>query len=228
MCSHCNITQELINFPKTTNGKTYRNKCKKCCNIRRQKIVRIYPVLTKNNCIHCNTTKSINNFNKNRRFPTGVMNICNECRAIVSKERYSRKSEMIKKRTSRYYYDNKEAVLKQRLSRQKERLKTDPMYRAIRRLRCRLYDALKCHEWVKHSHFREYIGCTLPELKAHFESLFIEDMSWENMGEWHIDHKIPLITAKTEVDLYKLCHYTNLQPLWALDNLRKASKLSSK
>ena len=49
-------------------------------------------------------------------------------------------------------------------------------------------------------------------------------MSWENHGEWHIDHKKPLASAKTEEELKKLCHYTNLQPLWALDNIRKGAK----
>ena len=50
-------------------------------------------------------------------------------------------------------------------------------------------------------------------------------MSWENMGKWHIDHIIPLSTAITEEDVIRLCHYTNLQPLWAEDNLKKSNKL---
>jgi hypothetical protein len=62
-------------------------------------------------------------------------------------------------------------------------------------------------------------------LKKHLEIQFIEGMSWENQGKWHIDHKIPLSSAKTEEEVYKLCHYTNLQPLWAEDNLKKGSKI---
>ena len=50
-------------------------------------------------------------------------------------------------------------------------------------------------------------------------------MNWDNHGEWHIDHKIPLSSAKTEKELIGLCHYTNLQPLWALDNLKKGNKI---
>jgi hypothetical protein len=50
-------------------------------------------------------------------------------------------------------------------------------------------------------------------------------MTWENQGKWHIDHIIPLSSAKTEKEMYKLCHYTNLQPLWAFDNLSKGSKI---
>jgi hypothetical protein len=52
-------------------------------------------------------------------------------------------------------------------------------------------------------------------------------MSWENHGMygWHIDHIIPLASAKDEDEIYKLCHYTNLQPLWWFDNLSKGSKM---
>ena len=51
-------------------------------------------------------------------------------------------------------------------------------------------------------------------------------MTWENHGHggWHIDHIIPLDSALSEEELYKLCHYTNLQPLWAKDNIRKGNK----
>ena len=52
-------------------------------------------------------------------------------------------------------------------------------------------------------------------------------MSWEthSLYGWHIDHIIPLSSAKTEEEIYQLCHYTNLQPLWAEDNLKKGDKL---
>jgi hypothetical protein len=52
-------------------------------------------------------------------------------------------------------------------------------------------------------------------------------MSWDNMGKWHIDHIIPISSACGEVDLIKLNHYTNLQPLWEVDNLKKSNKIIS-
>ena len=53
------------------------------------------------------------------------------------------------------------------------------------------------------------------------ENQFIDGISWENYGEWHIDHIIPLSTSKSIEEINRLCHYTNLQPLWAFDNLSK-------
>jgi hypothetical protein len=71
----------------------------------------------------------------------------------------------------------------------------------------------------------EIIGCTPQELKEHLEKQFVDGMGWENRCEWHIDHIIPLSSAKTEEELYQLCHYTNLQPLWAIDNLKKSNNI---
>jgi hypothetical protein len=71
----------------------------------------------------------------------------------------------------------------------------------------------------------EIVGCTPKFLKEHLETKFVDSMNWDNRSEWHIDHIIPLSSAKTEDELYKLCHYTNLQPLWAKDNLKKSNKV---
>jgi hypothetical protein len=57
--------------------------------------------------------------------------------------------------------------------------------------------------------------------------LFMAGMNWSNHGKWHIDHITPLSSAKTADELYTLCHYTNLQPLWAIDNLRKHDKIEN-
>jgi hypothetical protein len=50
-------------------------------------------------------------------------------------------------------------------------------------------------------------------------------MSWENRDKWHIDHIMPLATATSQEELEKLCHWTNLKPLWAIDNLKKKKKV---
>jgi hypothetical protein len=70
------------------------------------------------------------------------------------------------------------------------------------------------------------LGCSPQFLKEHIEKQFSDGMSWELVGKYiHIDHIIPLSSANTEEELYKLCHYSNLQPLWAEDNLKKSNKI---
>ena len=71
----------------------------------------------------------------------------------------------------------------------------------------------------------DIVGCNPIFLKEYIESKFTNGMSWDNRHMWHIDHIIPLSSAKTEEEIYKLCHYTNLQPLWIKENLSKGSKI---
>lgn len=71
----------------------------------------------------------------------------------------------------------------------------------------------------------QILGCGYEELKSHLESKFVEGMSWDNRGEWHIDHIIPLSSASTKEQLIELSHYSNLQPLWEKDNLRKSNNI---
>ena len=71
----------------------------------------------------------------------------------------------------------------------------------------------------------DIVVCSPVELKKYLESKFVEGMTWETQGKWHIDHIIPVSSVKTEEYIYKLYHYTNLQPLWSKDNLRKSDKI---
>lgn len=93
--------------------------------------------------------------------------------------------------------------------------------------RSRLRSLLKQKKAMSSRTLRVHIGCSLDELKIHIESQFTEGMTWANHGlfGWHIDHKIPLSSAGNFDELVKLLHYSNIQPLWAIDNLKKAAKM---
>ena len=93
------------------------------------------------------------------------------------------------------------------------------------RLRRRMLHIFERKGWKKDIRTLEHIGCSPKELKEHLEKQFKGGMNWDNRGEWHIDHIIPLSSAKTKEELIKLNHYSNLQPLWAKENLCKGSKL---
>jgi hypothetical protein len=72
----------------------------------------------------------------------------------------------------------------------------------------------------------ELLGCSIENLKKHLEKQFTQGMSWKNYGKWHVDHIKPCanfdLSKKTEQQ--KCFNYNNLQPLWAVDNLKKGVK----
>jgi len=107
------------------------------------------------------------------------------------------------------------------------RYKNDVLCKLQNSVRNRIIGFLKRKNVNKKNKTFNILGCSPEFLKEHIEKQFKEGMSWENYGlyGWHIDHIIPLSSAKTEEEIYKLAHYTNLQPLWAKDNLAKSKKI---
>jgi hypothetical protein len=135
-----------------------------------------------------------------------------------------------RKETCRKYVENNRDKHNEysKIWKREQRIK-NPIYKLISNIRERTKDYLNYKRLTKNNTIMNVIGCSPQELKEHLERQFTEGMSWDNYGfyGWHIDHIIPLSSGKTEEDVYKLCHYTNLQPLWAKDNLSKGSKLTN-
>lgn len=222
-CTKCLIYKDYENF------EIDRNQCKECRYGHRKNLPKkTYGIsVLEKKCSTCNILKSSSEFGQHKRRSDGLNNICKECRKIKSKIDYESNKEYHKSRAKKRYEQVKhtEKFRTKNMERQKKRMENDPYYVLSRRLRNRLYYALKQRFWKKGTKFNEYIGCSLDELKTYIENLFIDGMSWENQGEWHLDHIIPLDSANSEEELYKLCHYTNLQPLWAKDNIVKGKKV---
>lgn len=107
----------------------------------------------------------------------------------------------------------------------KERRANDPVFAVARRLRARMGVFFRKSGFGKPAKTYDLIGCSFENLVSHLESKFLEGMTWSNRKEWHIDHKVPLSSAKGPEDLKALFHYTNLQPLWAFDNISKGGKM---
>ncbi len=101
--------------------------------------------------------------------------------------------------------------------REKDRRDNDPIYKMKINIRRRIRKFII----NKIGNTTDILGCSYDEVRVHISNNFKEGMSWDNYGEWHIDHIKPLALAHTEEETYDLCHYTNLQPLWAIENLKK-------
>lgn len=134
---------------------------------------------------------------------------------------YHKNKEKHKERVKEYRKNNRI----KRAQYQKKLLENNIIYKISQLCRSRIYHFLNKINISKNNKTFEIIGCSPELLKEHLEQKFENNMSWENYGEWHIDHIIPLSSANNEEEVYKLCHYTNLQPLWAKDNLSKGSKI---
>ena len=121
-----------------------------------------------------------------------------------------------------YYKKNKERERKKQNEYKSKRAKTDPAFRMIKNYRKRTWEAYKNNRKSKTT--LELLGCSPEELAQHLEKQFQPGMTHDNYGEWHIDHIRPIASfdLSDPKEAEKCFHYTNLQPLWAADNLFKS------
>jgi hypothetical protein len=137
--------------------------------------------------------------------------------------KYIRNREKLLRQSKEYSRNNREKINK----RNSKRKKTDPQYKLRVNMARRILLAIK--GFSKSKSTLELLGCTMDQLKQYIETLFKPGMTWGNHGNfgWHLDHIIPCSSFDlTDVEQQKKCfHYTNLQPLWAKDNIKKGSKL---
>jgi len=163
---------------------------------------------------------------------------CVEC-SILKKKKY-RENPFTKIKQKEYRERNKEKrSIQQRNYRKRNRsrinaiceryrkrkIQEDPSYKIAINLRARMRHALLGK--VKSGSAVRDLGCSVEFFKEYLEKQFKEGMSWDNHGDWHFDHKIPLaeFNLSDRNEFLKACHYTNIQPLWAHENLAKGAKL---
>mgnify|MGYP002639326074 CR=1 FL=1 len=132
--------------------------------------------------------------------------------------------------SSKYYKANKKRMISMATSYKKNRLATDAPYKITHNLSCRLRTALKGVR--KSATTMKLLGCSPEYLRNHLEMQFTAGMSWKNYGlhGWHVDHIRPCSSfdMSDPKQQRKCFHYTNLQPLWAKDNLAKSNNIPNK
>ena len=175
-------------------------------------------------CRKCKSMKPLNCFSLDKKGKLGRRGSCKDC-----------EKDMHSKASKRYYYKNKEKrkiQIKDWSANNLHKLRdwhrknqsSNIDYRIKRAIRARLYTALK-NGYKKESSIL-YLGCDLSTFKKYISNKFTEGMSWDNYGDWHIDHIKPLslFDLSNEDEIKKAQHYTNLQPLWAKENILKSNK----
>jgi hypothetical protein len=198
-------------------------------------------------CPRCETIKPTSAFDKNKGTHDGLCSYCKPCRKEYRKLSYFKHRTTTIASVRRYYRAHRERVLtntrlKNKSARYKQRRReayklrclSDPVYKLKTRLSPMLRKAVIRQGGRKTSKTLDLLGCSYAAFKVHLESLFQPGMTWDNYGAyvaggsmtWHIDHKRPCASFDlTDLEQQKACfHYSNLQPMWALDNIRKRDK----
>ncbi len=153
-----------------------------------------------------------------------------EAVSLRRKKHYHKNKVKLNAENREYYSKNKARLLADQIRRDHARYHSEPLYKLKIVLRKRIQSAIKWSGVRKSEKTVSLVGCDIPFLKSHLESLFSPGMTWENHGNkgWHIDHIRPCASFNlSDVAEQRKCfHYTNLQPLWALDNMSKGSKFT--
>lgn len=202
-------------------------------------------------CTKCGEVKSLDSFGKRKDCKDGLRCQCKECRnEKVKKWRESNKEyvkeyreankeyvnkqnkkwrDINKEHTKKYIEANKYRLNEYQKECQKRRKLTDPLYKLKSNVRTRTSLAFNYMGYKKGGRTELLLGIPFEILKQHIERQFTKGMSWDNhgvgKGKWHIDHIYPLAKAIDEKELIKLCHYTNLQPLWSKENISKGANI---
>lgn len=180
-------------------------------------------------CSYCSELKHLDDFRRSPHGGGGKTTVCVECSKAAS-IRWARANRERKAQTDRLWRERNPDRYRAGMRAQSRKRRLSPEYRISCRVGSSLRQSLKSHRGAKGGRTFEIIGYSPQELIAHLERQFLKGMSWDNMGEWHIDHIIPLssfkITGPDDPELKRAWALANLRPLWAQDNLRKSSKVT--
>lgn len=213
ICSKCKEEKDITEFSKSR--EKFQSSCKLCKNSynKQHKDVR-----KKYNLLNEYKIKEylINNKNKITHYHNSRKEIKKEYDKL-----YFKNNEILKIKRRKYYLLNKEKFLLNSKNRSKLLYNTDILFKLISNIRCNIYNSLNRGGFKKNTKTYQILGCSFEEFKIYLESKFELWMNWDNRGlyngklnyGWDLDHIIPISSAKTEEEAYKLNHYTNFQPL---------------
>ncbi len=172
-------------------------------------------------CITCNEKKSIDQFTERKDSKDGYKNTCKKCDSIRWKKWKLLNIEKVKHCNKVYAQNNKEKISKRKNKWFNDKMKSDPLFNLRIKIRNSIKDSFRGTIFYKKNRTVEILGCSFEEFKLYLELQFDHWMNFDNYGKyngefnfgWDIDHIIPTSSAKTEEEIIKLNHYTNLKPL---------------
>jgi len=146
-----------------------------------------------------------------------------------SKTWYEQNKEYRKEYLKEYRENNIDKIRKTKRDYERYRKSIDPAYKLISNFRTAIYQVLKENNVEKNKHYFDILKYTPEELISHLEKQFTDSMTWENYGEWHVDHRMPISSFNFEsVDddsFIKCWSLDNLQPMWGKENIVKSNNI---
>jgi len=208
----------------------------------RRKEHKIEDNIEKKHCPTCDTWKCLDEYTKQSSSWDNLARMCRKCFNDYKREKRKTKKYIEKdkeyyknycesgrrKETDRLrYIEKKEEIIEKVIAYNKKKYHTDSYYKLKTTLRNRVGKVLREAKVKKNHKSMDLIGASPSFVMGYLEAKFTEGMTWENHGEWHIDHVQPCCSfdLTSEEEQKKCFHYSNLQPLWAKDNLAKGGKL---
>lgn len=203
ICKMCKEEKEFTDFTKNCQTKDgYRAECRECSKIYYQKVRK-------------ENIKKYNLKNKDKR-------------SIYNKEYYDFNCDKILKQKKKYLSidENRKNKNKSDGLYKKKRKLYDPIFKLSCNIRTLICISIKNQGYIKNGKTNNILGCSFEQFKEYIENQFVEGMSWDNHGVWHLDHKTPISCAMTEERVYELNMYYNFQPLWSNENFKKGNRYS--
>ena len=162
-------------------------------------------------CNNCNIEKPLSEYRDNRK----------KCKVCYNQKRYGERKERVK--TDIEFYENVKRWDREKMARR--RSAGNELFNYKEKCRAISRSGYK-KNFKESSAVGKLLGCDWRVFREYIQGQFSSGMTWENhsFDGWHIDHIIPIDFGQTFEEVTALCHYTNLQPLWALDNWEKGNK----
>jgi hypothetical protein len=227
VCKKCNITKDVGCFFQNLTKLDGRNNVCKICDplyVKKQKDLTIPDT---KQCKKCKHFKALDEYSQKIGGKYNKNTICKECKKVTSQDYRNKNPEKNKEYYRSWDSKKKKEFTEKRRVWAKLKRQTDKFYKYKQKIRTTMNRAFT-RKLVKKSKKTELLlGCSMDFFLKYLEGLFKPGMTFDNHGThgWHIDHIVPLKVAKTIEEIEKLCHYTNLQPLWAEENLKKSGNI---
>lgn len=177
-------------------------------------------------CSKCGQNKPVRAFYRKSSVKScGLTAACKDClrepaRIVAANWRQANPGRTAQ--NTRNYRDRNRVRIREE---ERQRRASDPVFRFVKNARTRIYLALK--KGPKYAKTESLVGCSFDQLLGLMEFHFLPGMSWENYGQWHVDHIKPcaIFNLSDPAQQQECFHYSNLQPMWGEDNMRKGARV---